>query len=116
MATQEQAVDVGRNDGQRTSQFIDSGEYLILSFEDSLRIGFNAHTIRVVIANMGIEIVNQTDFCLSSSISLGIHFEKGILSGCSFRTDFFNTDRASFRNDDDAMLPDRVFSLMFSFL
>ena len=60
ITTQEQTVDVGRNDGQRTPQFIDSGKYLILPFEDSLRIGFNAHTIRVVITNVDIEIVNQT--------------------------------------------------------
>ena len=60
IATQEQTVDVGWNNSQRTPQFIDSGKYLILPFKDSLRIGFNAHTIRVVIANMDIEIVNQT--------------------------------------------------------
>ena len=60
ITTQEQTVDVGRNDGQRTPQFMDSREYFILPFEDSLRIDFNAHTVCIVIANMGIEIVNQT--------------------------------------------------------
>ena len=61
ITTQEQAVDVGRNDGQRTPQFINSCEYFILSFEDSFRIGFYLQAIRVVIANMNIEIVYQAE-------------------------------------------------------
>ena len=97
ITTHEQAVDVGRNDGQRTPQFINSCEYFILPFEDALRIGFNLQAIRVIIANMNIEIIYQLNFRLSKSISLGIHTEKGILSGCSFLNDFFNIDKTSFQ-------------------
>lgn len=61
ITTQEQAVDVGRNDGQRTPQFINSCEYFILPFEDALRIGFNLQAIRVIIANMNIEIIYQAE-------------------------------------------------------
>ena len=71
---QEQTVDIGRNDGQRTPQFIDSGKYLILTFEDSFRIGFNAHTIRVIITNMDIEIVNQTGLLFEQVYQLGYPF------------------------------------------
>ena len=42
-----------------------------LSFEDFLRIGFNAHTVRVVIANMDIEIANQTGLLLEQIYKFG---------------------------------------------
>ena len=98
IATYKQSIDIGWHDSQRTPQFINSGKYLILPFKNSLRIGFYLQAIRVVIANMNIEIVYlRLNFCLSKFISLGIHLEKGTLSGCSFLTDFFNIDKASFQ-------------------
>ena len=60
---QQQALQKGEleYDSQRTPQFINSGKYLILPFKNSLRIGFYLQAIRVVIANMNIEIVYQAE-------------------------------------------------------
>ena len=71
MATQEQAVDVGRNDSQRTLQFVDSCEYFILPFEDPLRIGFNSQAVRIVITNMDIEVVYQTKLLFEQIYKFG---------------------------------------------
>ena len=85
ITTYKQSIDVGWYDSQRTLQLVYSCEYFILSFEDSFRIGFYLQAIRVVIANMNIEIVYQTKLL----------FEQ--IYRCSFLTDFFNIDKASFQ-------------------
>ena len=61
ITTYKQSIDIGWHDSQRTPQFINSGKYLILPFKNSLRIGFYLQAIRVVIANMNIEIVYQVE-------------------------------------------------------
>ena len=61
MPTYKHPINIGWNNGYWIFQFIDFCKYLILPFKNSLRIGFYLQAIRVVIANMNIEIVYQAE-------------------------------------------------------
>ena len=87
IATYKQSIDVGRNDGQRTPQLIDLCEYFVLPFEDPFRIGFNLQAVRIVTANMNIEIVYQVELPFKQVYQFGNPYREILLSDKNFAKD-----------------------------
>ena len=89
ITTYKQSIDIGWHDSQRTPQFINSGKYLILPFKNSLRIGFYLQAIRVVIANMNIEIVYQTKLLFEQIYQFGYPLWERYFARLFFPYSFF---------------------------